>query len=61
MLRDQRVEALVRTIVPAEIVQQGLLHEACAVAAIMDPGGKGDDPRKGLDVVVRRDARNTRC
>jgi cyanophycin synthetase len=52
LLWDQRIEALVSPIVPTEIVREGLLHDCCAVAAIMDPGNERDDSRKGLDVVV---------
>jgi len=55
VLRDPRVEALVCTGSPRQIVKRGLLHNACEVAAIMDTTSDEDieETRKGLEVVVR--------
>jgi cyanophycin synthetase len=53
VLRDRRVESLVRTVAPEHVARHGLLHEACATAAIMEPDDQEDeDIRRGIDVVV---------
>jgi hypothetical protein len=53
LLGDRRVEVLVRTVSPKDIARQGLLHETCAAAAVMDPRRKNEESRSGLDVAVR--------
>jgi cyanophycin synthetase len=53
VMRDRRVEALVRTVAPEHVAQHGLLHEICTTAAIMEPAGQKDgDVRCGIGVVV---------
>ncbi len=55
MLRDRRVEALVRTVSPWQVARRGLVHNACEVAAIVETASNGNlvEVRQGLDVVVK--------
>ena len=55
VLRHPQVEALVGTVSPLQVKRQGLVHDRCDVAAILDTESDEDieEVREGLAVVVR--------
>ena len=54
VLSDKRVEVLVRAASPRRAARYGLFHEACDVAALMNPKDRAwnDEERQGLRVIV---------
>jgi len=55
LLRHPHVEAVVSTVSPLQAKRQGLIHDSCDAAAIIDTGSDGDveEVRQGLEVAIR--------